>query len=92
MRENNETLIEKGFDKLEEQYEILPDYNSPTLWIKLPDTMIVLYRQAAQVMQNTTYERREKEISKCFPNLPQGAFETYLREPESGRPLVCPNW
>ena len=89
IRQEDFSLISAGFEKLEGQYLQLPDINSPMLWIKLPDTMITLYRQASKVTGNEAYLRRAEEIGKCFPNLPHGAYETNVKGPTSVVPESC---
>ena len=90
MRDNDAVVIADGLKELEVWYGKLPELNSPLLWVKLPDTMITLYRQAAQVTNNPRYREREREISKCFPKLPGGSYERRLSGSETDRPVPCP--
>ena len=62
LRQNNPDLIEEGLANLERQYARLTLCSSPTLAIMLPDTMIVLYRQAAKETLNEEYGQRAKEL------------------------------
>ena len=89
IRQEDHSLISAGFEKLERQYLQLPDINSPSLWIRLPDTMIVLYRQASEVTGNEAYQKRAEEIGKCFPNLPHGAYEMSVKGSTSVVPESC---
>ena len=73
-RQNDRELIEEGLRKLERQYTRLPLCDSPILAIMLPDTMIVLYRQAAKQTQKGDYSQRAQELwerhEKDFPKVP----------------------
>ena len=89
IRQEDHSLIGSGFEKLERQYRQLPDINSPSLWIKLPDTMIALYRQASEFTGNEAYLKRAEEIGNCFPNLPHGAYEMNVTGSTSVVPESC---
>ena len=79
LRQKDTRLIDEGLRNLEKQYDILPFCDSPMLQIKLPDVMIVLYRQAAKETLNEEYSQRAEELwdlhNKDFPT---GQFERNL--------------
>ena len=79
IRQKDPRQIAEGLRNLEKQYDLLPFCLSPMLHIKLPDVMIVLYRQAAKETLNEEYSQRAEELwelhSQDFPN---GLFERSL--------------
>lgn len=79
LRQKDTRLIEEGLRNLEKQYDILPFCDSPVLKIKLPDVMIVLYRQAAKETLNEEYSQRAEELwERHKKDFPKGLFERSL--------------
>ena len=79
LRQTDTRLIDEGLRNLEKQYDILPFCDSPMLKIKLPDVMIVLYRQAAKETLNEEHSQRAAELWERHKNdFPKGLFERSL--------------
>ena len=91
IRNRSPDMIQEGLQKLENQYSKLLQIPSPFLWMKLPDAMIALYRQAAKATGNVDYESRSQELVKCLPNLGGEAYELPVSSlPASDSGSVCP--